>query len=906
MQGNVSRVSGSQPGTPGQSYVVQMSEERLGSARSQDARLTDARVAALFNVARSAYFTSVANAGLLVLVLWGTVAAPLLLGWLAALALLTLARVGLQTHYRRAPALRPALRWEQLFAAGAFAAGAIWAIAPVVFFAHSDSMLQMVTIFIAGGVIVGAAGVYAASPSAFYAFSALPFAGVLLQLALQPDRRQQLLALMVLVFGAVTLRAYRYIHGSVVRALRTRIENEELVQRLAQSESQLRDAIESFPEGIAVFDPGDRLLVCNENYARIYGGGKTAPELAGTPYPEIAQNAILAETVPPEYADRRVQWLEDRIARRRGTEGRARHFQLLDGRWLHGRWVRSGSGGIVSVYTDVTQLRRAQDAYGEVLAQETLVLDTLPVGVAFLAERVILSCNRRLEQMLGYAPGELNGQSSRVLYPTGEIWREAGARYALLRGGAVQEGEMRLQRKDGTRLMCRVVARATNPDAPESSTILTYADVSERYAAESALRRSEATYRNLVETSNDLIWSVDAEGRWTYLSPRAVRRIYGFEPGELLGRELKEACAQEVSERDIAVFRRILAGESVFDFETRHLRRDGSHVDLSFNAVPLREAQGAVIGATGTARDVTAEKLAAVVLYENVEKLRLAVDAAELEYWEWDRATGSMHFGSGPGISQPGSKRISFDAWLRRVHEDDRERCQAASLATQQRGEPYQIDFRILQAASKLRWMHSRGKAIRDASGEISRVIGVSQDITERKRQEEEARFLAYHDTLTGLPNRRLLDDRLRQAVLLAQRRDRRVALMLIDLDRFKQVNDVLGHRAGDAVLREAAQRIAGCLRKADTLARHGGDEFVVVIPELQQDGDCQVVAEKILRSLVPPFVVDGREFNIGASIGVSLCPADAGDGEAMLRNADAAMYRAKELGRNNYRFYGK
>ena len=115
-----------------------------------------------------------------------------------------------------------------------------------------------------------------------------------------------------------------------------------------------------------------------------------------------------------------------------------------------------------------------------------------------------------------------------------------------------------------------------------------------------------------------------------------------------------------------------------------------------------------------------------------------------------------------------------------------------------------------------------------------------------------------------------------------------------------------MGHRAGDSVLREAAHRLSGCVRKADTLARHGGDEFVVVIPDLHQDGDCQVVAEKILRALEPGFVVDGREFVIGASVGISLFPADAGDGEAVLRNADAAMYRAKELGRNNYRFYGR
>jgi diguanylate cyclase (GGDEF)-like protein len=188
----------------------------------------------------------------------------------------------------------------------------------------------------------------------------------------------------------------------------------------------------------------------------------------------------------------------------------------------------------------------------------------------------------------------------------------------------------------------------------------------------------------------------------------------------------------------------------------------------------------------------------------------------------------------------------------------------------------------------------------------MRRVIGVSQDITERKSKEEEARFLAYHDTLTGLPNRRLLDDRLRQALFAAQRRDARVAVMMVDLDRFKQVNDALGHRAGDSVLREVAHRLTGCVRKADTLARHGGDEFVVVFSDLQLESDCQVVAEKILRALEAPFRVDGQEFSIGASIGISLFPADASDGEALLRNADVAMYRAKQLGANNYRFYSR
>jgi len=179
-------------------------------------------------------------------------------------------------------------------------------------------------------------------------------------------------------------------------------------------------------------------------------------------------------------------------------------------------------------------------------------------------------------------------------------------------------------------------------------------------------------------------------------------------------------------------------------------------------------------------------------------------------------------------------------------------------------------------------------------------------DVTELRRAEQATRFLAYHDTLTGLPNRRLLDDRLRQAIRLAQRRDRMVATLLVHLDDFRQVNDTLGHGAGDAVLREVAQRLAGCVRKADTLARVGADEFAIVVCDLKEDADCRIVAEKLLQALAPEFRAAGRRLRLGVSVGISLFPSDGGDGEALLRNADAAMYRAKQLGRNQVRFFGR
>jgi diguanylate cyclase (GGDEF)-like protein len=183
------------------------------------------------------------------------------------------------------------------------------------------------------------------------------------------------------------------------------------------------------------------------------------------------------------------------------------------------------------------------------------------------------------------------------------------------------------------------------------------------------------------------------------------------------------------------------------------------------------------------------------------------------------------------------------------------------------------------------RWLRRSVSAL-EGGGTIELVA----DVTELRRAEQAMRFLAYHDTLTGLPNRRLLDDRLRQAIRLAQRRDRMVATLLVHLDDFRQVNDALGHEAGDAVLREVAERLTGCMRKADTLARTGADEFAVVVSDLREEADFRLVAEKVRAALGAEFRVGGRRLRLAASVGISLYPSDGDDGEALLRSADAAL----------------
>jgi PAS domain-containing protein len=176
-----------------------------------------------------------------------------------------------------------------------------------------------------------------------------------------------------------------------------------------------------------------------------------------------------------------------------------------------------------------------------------------------------------------------------------------------------------------------------------------------------------------------------------------------------------------VGERDLEVFRRILAGESMFDYQTRHLRRDGSHVDLSFNAVPMRDARGTVVGATGTARDITAEKIAAAAQYENVEKLRLAVDAAELMYWEWERDTDQLNWGRDPSslVGAAGGRSSRWSEYLEIVHPDDRDRYLATVNAAWEQAGVCTNEYRVIRHDGRVAWLSSHGKTLADSAGRV-------------------------------------------------------------------------------------------------------------------------------------------------------------------------------------------
>ena len=226
-----------------------------------------------------------------------------------------------------------------------------------------------------------------------------------------------------------------------------------------------------------------------------------------------------------------------------------------------------------------------------------------------------------------------------------------------------------------------------------------------------------------------------------------------------------------------------------------------------------------------------------------------------------------------------------------------------AALREQRDGQAVVRNYR---KDGSLFWNELSIAPVRDDGGKVTHYVGIINDITEQKRYEEQLEYQANHDELTDLPNRNLLSNLLGQSVLYAQRYRRELAVLFIDLDYFKFVNDSLGRSVGDRLLKTMAERLRGCVRSADTVARHGGDEFVVVLTDLEKSEDVAPVAQKIRDSLALPTLTDGQELVTSCSIGISVYPKDGDDAQTLLKNADAAMFRAKEQGRNNFQFYAR
>jgi diguanylate cyclase (GGDEF)-like protein/PAS domain S-box-containing protein len=245
------------------------------------------------------------------------------------------------------------------------------------------------------------------------------------------------------------------------------------------------------------------------------------------------------------------------------------------------------------------------------------------------------------------------------------------------------------------------------------------------------------------------------------------------------------------------------------------------------------------------------------------------------------------------------------ELWFEIIHPDDRERV-AAHWKRALQGEVFDVEYRIVRKEGGIRWIHDRARPVRDAAGNAARFDGLARDITERKTHEEKLHYLAYYDVLTGLSNRHLLEVQLARQLAYDLRHELGLTVLSVDLDNFKVINDSLGHNVGDALLKAVAQRLLACVSSDDIVARYGSDAFSIVLVDQRNAADASRVIQRVLSSVAEPIHIEGREFHVTCSIGASLFPQDGADPAILLRNADAALHRAKELGRNGFQFYAE
>jgi diguanylate cyclase (GGDEF)-like protein/PAS domain S-box-containing protein len=340
--------------------------------------------------------------------------------------------------------------------------------------------------------------------------------------------------------------------------------------------------------------------------------------------------------------------------------------------------------------------------------------------------------------------------------------------------------------------------------------------------------------------------------------------------------------------------------------EKRFVRKDGTLMWARQVVSVGRDGTGAPCYFVSVIEDISESKQTQIALQQSEEQFRQLAAHIPQVFWIGDIAQRKLVYVSPAAKDLFGRSLEEIYAsprtLIRAVHKHDRQRLISARRSAA--GGSYDEVVRVVRPDGTMRWVRDRAFPVRDADGKPYRIAGIAEDITERRESEERLIYLAHYDALTNLPNRLLFYDRLGHAIALARRNQWIVGVMFIDVDRFKYVNDTLGHAVGDRLLQKVSERLIKAVRSEDTIGRLGGDEFAVVLSNLGAVQDAEAVAHKIIQSIDDPFQLDGGEVYVTASIGITLYPSDGLDQDTLLKNADLAMYRAKEEGRNTYARY--
>jgi diguanylate cyclase (GGDEF)-like protein/PAS domain S-box-containing protein len=513
-----------------------------------------------------------------------------------------------------------------------------------------------------------------------------------------------------------------------------------------------------------------------------------------------------------------------------------------------------------------------------------------------------LAVNAAALEQYGYAESELLSMTIRDIRPPDEIARlesHLARSHSAPRRGRVMAGVWRHQRRDGTQVNADISNHALTYMGRPAMFVLAD-DVTDQIKAEAEAQRSNQMLETVIDNIPQRIFWKDRESRYLGCNLAFARDTGLAYTEQVLGKTDFDLPWCDMADMLRAVDREVVAtGVPKMNFEL-DITIDGVHRAGVASKIPLTDSDGKVIGVLGSYTDITERKRSDLALRLQSRALDASVNAILI--------TGPAAGGHLIEYANPAFKRITgyepaevIGQDCRFLQRDDRDQEGLAAIreALAANREVSAV-LRNYRKDGALFWNQLFIAPVPNSDGETTHHIGVINEVTDLIRYQEQLEYQANYDSLTRLPNRNLLRERLEQAL----RHERGVAVVFIDLDGFKNVNDSLGHSVGDRLLGVVAERLARSARASDTVARHGGDEFVIVLTDAVDEQSLIAWMERVSAAISEPVWIDGTELYVGCSMGASVFPQDGDDAETLLKKADLAMYRAKDMGRNTFQFF--
>lgn len=669
-------------------------------------------------------------------------------------------------------------------------------------------------------------------------------------------------------------------------------------KRILESELRYRQLVEHSPEGVVVHREG-----------KIIYANPAAMKFMKEDQP-IGKSIF--QFIHPDFHEISKQRVSD--IQRIGEELPVAEMKFIrkDGKIIYAEVsgiaiMYDGIPSILALFKDITERKQAEQALQESEERYRRLVEKSPEPILVHREGKISFANLSFLKLIGATRmEELVGKHViDFVHPEYKGLVENRLVQLNQEGKSVDFIEEKILGLDGTEIDVEVTG-ITIYEQGKPAVLTIVHNITRRKKAEKALRESEAKYRLIAENMRDLIVVIGMDGIVKYASP-SYKTVLGIDPEEYVGQHssilihpddmerLREAVVTVITEK-IPV---------KLDSRVKEWNEENQYLFFEIDVLPILGINNQVEGISGISRDITKRYLAEKSLRESEEKYRLIADHSQ-DMIKLIDENGYIIYASPSHQAILGLAPEEYIGThvLERIHPSDRSLFQEQLYRCIHYNESFRMEFRKQNKQGQWIWLEAVGTLVLNEQGYIKHIVLMTRNIMERKQYEAKLEYMAYHDSLTGLPNRRFFMQLLEQAMKEAKRYQKKMAVMFMDLDKFKWVNDTLGHDVGDVLLKQFAQRLRNCLRESDIIARLGGDEFTILLPEIQFEEDAINTAERIIEALQEPWEIGEHTFQTTSSIGISLYPRDGQDPKLLVKRADIALYNAKEQGRNNYQFF--